>query len=143
MSERVSNKPPCYVLDSFALLAYLENEVGAPLVQDILTKARQGASQVLISLINYGECIYIVERERGLPQTQAMIGMVDQLPITIVDVDRNQVLAAAHLKAHFPISYADAFAVSLAQQRQAILLTGDPEFNKVQHLITVQWLSQG
>lgn len=139
----MSNKSPCFVLDSFALLAYLENEVGAPLVQDILTKARQGSGRVLLSLINYGECIYIVERERGLPQAQAMIGMIGQLPITIVDVDRNHVLAAAHLKAHFPISYADAFAVSLAQQRQAILLTGDPEFNKVQHLITVQWLSQG
>jgi len=130
------------VLDSFALLAYLENEDGALLVQDILTKASRGADQVLLSLINYGECIYIVERERGLLQAQTMIGMVEQLPIEIVDVDRTHVLAAAHLKAHFPISYADAFVVSLAQQRQATVLTGDPEFSKIQHLVTVQWLVQ-
>ncbi len=138
----MSSKAPCYVLDSFALLAYLENEDGALLVQDILTKASRGADQVLLSLINYGECIYIVERERGLLQAQTMIGMVEQLPIEIVDVDRTHVLAAAHLKAHFPISYADAFVVSLAQQRQATVLTGDPEFSKIQHLVTVQWLVQ-
>ncbi len=138
----MSDSAACYVLDSFALLAYLENEAGAALVEEILLNAKQGANQVLFSLINYGECLYIVERERGLLQAQMMIGMLDQLPIEIVEVDRTHVLAAAHLKAHYPISYADAFAVSLAQQRQATLLTGDPEFAKLQHLISIQWLSQ-
>lgn len=136
----MSDSAPCYVLDSFALLAYLENEAGALLVEEILMSAKQEVNQVLFSLINYGECLYIVERERGLLQAQTMIGMIDQLPIAVVEVDRTHVLAAAHLKAHYPISYADAFAVSLAQRRQATLLTGDPEFAKIQHLVTVRWL---
>lgn len=138
----MSDKTPCYVLDSFALLAYLENEAGASLVEEVLMNANQGVNQVLFSLINYGECLYIVERERGLLQAQTMIGMIDQLPIAVVEVDRTHVLAAAHLKAHYPIAYADAFAVSLAQRRQATLLTGDPEFAKIQHLVTVRWLPQ-
>lgn len=138
----MSDSASCYVLDSFALLAYLENAAGASLVEEILMSAKQGGNQVLFSLINYGECLYIVERERGLLQAQTMIGMIEQLPIVVVEVDRTHVLAAAHLKAHFPISYADAFAVSLTQQRQATLLTGDPEFAKIQHLVTVRWLPQ-
>ena len=71
-------------------------------------------------------CTYIVEREHGLLQAQTMIGMVEQLPIEIVEADRAHVFAAAHLKARVPISYAGASAVSLAQQRQAIVLTGEP-----------------
>ena len=51
-------------------------------------------------------------------------------------------LAAAHLKAQHPISYADAFVVALAQQMQATLLTGDPEFSQVESLVAVEWLLQ-
>jgi len=49
---------------------------------------------------------------------------------------------AAHLKAHHSISYADAFALALAQQEQAILLTGDPEFQQVASLAAIEWLPQ-
>ncbi len=138
MSDRLLH----FVLDSFALLAYLENEAGAELVGEILADAQQEECRVLFSLINYGECLYIVERERGLPAAQMLIGLIDQLPLVVVEPDRTHVFAAAHLKAHYPISYADAFAVALAQQSQATLLTGDPEFAKVQHLVTVHWLPQ-
>jgi len=49
-------------------------------------------------------------------------------------------LAAAHVKAHHPISYADAFAVALAQEMDASVVTGDPEFECVEELIPVVWL---
>lgn len=106
------------VLDSFALLEYLEDEAGATEVEERLLAARRSECQVLFSLVNYGECLYIVERERGVVQAQAMIGLVDQLPIEIVEPTIG-VFAAAHVKAQFPVSYADAFAISLAQQHQA------------------------
>lgn len=130
------------VLDSFALLAYLEDEAGAAEVEERLLAARRSECRVLFSLVNYGECLYIVERERGVVQAQTMIGLVDQLPIEIVEPDRTHVFAAAHIKAQFPVSYADAFAISLAQQHQATLLTGDPEFAKVEALISISWLSR-
>lgn len=135
-------EPPRYVLDSFALLAYLEGEAAAPQVRGILEQAEQGQAIVFLSSINFGECLYIVERERGLLQAQATISAVEQLSVRIVDVDRTQVFAAAHLKASYAISYADAFAAALAQEQNAILLTGDPEFANVQHLVTIDWLPQ-
>ena len=58
----------------------------------------------------------------------------------VVEADRKLALAAAHVKAHHAISYADAFAVALAQSRQATLLTGDPEFRKVENLVAIDWL---
>jgi hypothetical protein len=36
----------------------------------------------------------------------------------------------------------DRRRVTLAQLMQAPILTGDPEFHKVEHLVTVEWLPQ-
>jgi hypothetical protein len=32
--------------------------------------------------------------------------------------------------------------VALAQQMQAVILTGDPEFGKIEDLVAVEWLPQ-
>jgi len=138
----VSGERPRYVLDSFALLAYLAAEPGAAQVKAVLVAARARQAEAYLSIINYGELIYITEREQGLPAAQRAISAVDQLPIHLIEADRRQTLAAAHIKAHHAISYADAFAAALAEGLAATLLTGDPEFRKVANRITVEWLPQ-
>jgi len=138
----VSAKPAHYVLDSFALLAHLQAEPGGPRVQAILAQAAKQQVDVYLSIVNYGEAIYITEREQGLTAAQSLIATVDQLPITVVEADRKLTFAAAHLKARYSIAYADAFALALAQQQQATLLTGDPEFQQVESLVTIEWLPQ-
>ena len=50
------------------------------------------------------------------------------------------VLAAARIKAGYPISYADAFAVASAQREKATLVTGDPELRAVEHLVPILWI---
>jgi len=59
-----------------------------------------------------------------------------------VDVSRSTVLAAAHIKARFPISYADTFAVVAAQDHGGVVMTGDPEFRPLVDagLVAVEWL---
>ena len=133
-------KPPRYVLDSFALLAFLQNQAGGAPVRQILDQAARRQAEVFLCLINLGEAVYVAEREQGLPAAQSLLAAVDQLPITLVTADRGLTLAAAHIKAQFPLAYADAFAAALAEQQQAALLTGDPEFRHVEHLISVSWL---
>ena len=59
----------------------------------------------------------------------------------MVDVDRRAILGAAHVKAQHPISFADAFVVTLAVEEGATVLTGDPEFKRVEHLVPVHWLT--
>jgi predicted nucleic acid-binding protein len=41
-------------------------------------------------------------------------------------------MAAAEIKAQYPIAYAAAFAVAKAQRKNARIITGDPDFRKVQ-----------
>ncbi len=136
------SSPKAYVLDSFGLMAYLENEAATNQIVQIFTEAAEGRAHVYFSLINYGECLYIIEREQGLALAQEMIASVDQLPIEFVAADRVRIFAAAHLKAHYPISYADAFTVGLAQEFNASILTGDPEFRRVEEIVSILWLPQ-
>jgi ribonuclease VapC len=138
----VAGRPAAYVLDSFALLAYLEGEAGMPRVRSLLEGAGAQRHTVYLSLINLGEALYITERERGLVAARRTLGAVDQLPLEIVGVSRATVLAAAHIKTRFPISYADTFAVVTAQDRGAVVMTGDPEFRPLADagLVAVEWL---
>lgn len=131
-----------FVLDSFALLAYLEGEAGMMRVRDVLEDAAVRRQPVYLSLINLGEVLYITERERGLVAAGRTLGAVDELPIELVDVSRTTVLSAARIKASFRISYADAFAVVTARDHAATVITGDPEFRDVAHagVVEVEWL---
>jgi predicted nucleic acid-binding protein len=129
-----------YVLDSIALLAYLENETGAERVKALLKLAAQSKAQLFVSHISIGELLYIVERERGLAQAQFALNFVEQWPITQIEATRERVFAAAHIKAAHRLSYADAFVVALAIEMDAIILTGDPEFRSVENIAKVEWL---
>jgi ribonuclease VapC len=62
------------------------------------------------------------------------------LPIKIISASDNTVLEAAKIKGLYPISYADAFTVATAIQKKAVVVTSDPEYNKVDKLIKILWL---
>ena len=136
----MSTDAASYVLDSFALLAYLGGERGMARVREVLDNSAQGKCRALLSLISLGEVLYILERERSLPKAQQALAAIEQLPLEILPASRDAVLAAAHVKARFPLAYADAFVVAAAQQHEATILTGDPEFAGVQSLVRVEWL---
>jgi len=136
----MSPDPAVYVLDSFALLAYLGGERGMARVREILADSARGQCRACLSLINLGKVLYIIERERSLPQAQATLAAIEQLPLDILPASRGAVLAAAHVKARFPLSYADAFVVAAAQEHDGTILTGDPEFVAVQSLVRLEWL---
>lgn len=137
--------PPAelYVLDSYAVLAFLEAEPGSERVVELLQMAGKRACRLYMSVVNLGEVVYIVERERGLRKAQQTIARIDELPVEVVGVDRALALAAAHLKADCPIAYADCFAAALAQAKAAVLVTGDVEFRKVkpESGLKIEWLA--
>jgi len=133
---------PAYVLDSFAFIAYLENESAAPRIEKILEDAEDDKCRVYISIINLGEVIYTVERKYGLPKAQDTLALIQNMPIEILPADNQTVLAAAHVKANHALSYADAFVVVAAQKINGIIMTGDPEFTEVTELAKIEWLKK-
>ena len=138
---KMSADLPVYVLDSYALLAYLGGEAGTERVQTILREAESGSCRVVVSIINLGEVAYITEREGGLVRAQAVLGLIQQLPVEILPASEEAVFAAAHIKANYPVAYADAFAIAVAQMTGGTALTGDPEFRAVENIINIEWLS--
>ena len=126
------------VLDSFALLAYLKKESGFEKVKRLL--AAEDAHP-LMNDINVGEAYYIIARERGSAQADDFADIIlPSLPITLVANSFQEVIEAARIKAKYPLAYADCFAVATAYREKAPLITGDPEFKKVQEIIQIDWI---
>ncbi len=130
-----------YVLDSFALIAYAENEKGADIVTEIIADATEGRAELFMSVINFGEMYYIALREGGKQRAEKYKEMILRFPIKIVIAEMEEVLIAAQYKAHFKMSYADAFAAGLAEEKKAILVTGDKEFKQVDNKIKIELLN--
>lgn len=133
-------QPPACVLDSFALLAYLQDEPAASRIEKLLDEAGKAKRRLLLSIINLGEILYITERRGGLVKAQDALALIQQLPVEIVPVDEQAVFAAAHIKANHTISYADSFVVVVGIQENAVVITADPEFHSVELIVQVEWL---
>ena len=132
-----------FLLDSWAILAYLKKESPADQrVIELLSKARDGETQLFLSIINLGEIYYIVGRARGEDTAQYILEEIKRLPIEILSVDEKDVLSAARWKMKYPMAYADAFAASAAQNLQALLLTGDPELLALKDLLEIEILER-
>lgn len=131
-----------YILDAFALMAYFENEPGADRIEQILDEVRSERARAYISIINIGEVIYNTERKHGFNKAQDALAFIQELPVEVLPADNLTVLAAAHIKANHPVSYADAFVIVAAQKLNGIVMTGNPEFYDVTELANVEWLKQ-
>ena len=136
-------RPNSFVLDSYAVIGYLENESFSGRIQELLTNAKKGDPRLFFHAIHLGEVFYITLREQGQTLADLAYSRIKALPLKIVDhIDEKLLLQAATLKANHPISYADCFAAAMAMINKCPLLTGDPEFRSLEKegLITVQWL---
>lgn len=136
-----SAKKPEYVLDSFALFALLRSEKSQARVAELIAQAQSGSVTLHLSLINWGELVYVTERERGTAAAQRLIQNIGKMPIALAEVSRARVEAAAHIKSQYAVSYADAFAIALAQELGATLVTGDPEIKSVERIVSLLWLA--
>ena len=131
------------LLDSFALLSYLNKETGFEKVREALADAQVSDGSVLMNEVNVGETYYILHRQRGVQEAEYFLDTVlVGLPILLVQNDFQDVIDAARIKAEYPLSFADCFAVATARRESAIILTGDPEFKKIEHLAKIESLSK-
>ena len=130
-----------YVLDSYALITYFEDEPGADQVAQILSQLIQGKAKGYMSVVNWGEVYYNTMREEGVAEAEKVILQLDKFPIQIIEVNRDFAYEAAKLKGKYRIAYADCFAVALSLKLNASLVTGDLEFKKLKERISIQWIN--
>jgi ribonuclease VapC len=137
----MAKKPKAIVLDSWAVISYLEGEPTAETVADIIADAHEQGVPLLMTVVNAGEVWYIVAREASVADADASIKQLRDLGIAFIDADWDLARDSGYFKSRNKMSYADCFAAALARQRKAHLATGDPEFKQVEQEITVHWLT--
>lgn len=128
------------VLDSWALLAYFEGEHAGQKVRDILKEAAEQGRELYLSVVNWGEILYIIERRSGKDKRDEIAHLMNQMHLKIIDAGQDITRQAAAYKAKGGISYADCFAAALAKLKKAELLTGDKEFKEIENDVRILWI---
>jgi len=131
------------VLDSWALIAFFEDEPAAERVERLLVKAEAGTHNLLLCVVNWGEIYYNTMRTVSQQAAEQKAKEIAGLTIELVGVEADNlelVRQAAIYKATRRLSYADAFAAALAKIRNAELVTGDHEFRQIEDEIKIDWL---
>ena len=136
----MARKAKAYVLDAWAVIAYLEDEPSAPQIADLIASAHEDSIPVFMTVVNVGEVWYIIAREVSQEEANKSIKELHDLRIQFENVDWELTQEAARFKSQHKMSYADCFAAALAKIRKAELITGDKEFKVLQDEIKISWI---
>jgi len=115
-----------FVLDACALIAFLNDESGADIVENLLEKAKHGLNDLVMNKVNLLEIYYGIYRDDGFETASGIMQTIENLPIQIISSLSDKVfLEAGRLKAEHRISLADSIAIAEANVRDAQLVTAD------------------
>lgn len=136
----MARKPKGYVLDTWAIIAYLEDEPSASQIADLIASAHEEQIPVYMNVVNVGEVWYIIAREVSEEEANKSIKELHDLRIQFVDVDWELTREAARFKSQHTMSYADCYAAALAKSKKADLVTGDKEFKPLENEVKIAWI---
>ncbi|MBF0386685.1 MAG: type II toxin-antitoxin system VapC family toxin [Candidatus Omnitrophica bacterium] len=128
------------VLDTSAILAYVQDEPGSARVGALLKEALNEHRKIFISFATMSEVYYIVCQKNGLAAARKLVVLLKELPVTIVHSNERITLAAGRIKATCRLSFADAFIAATALETKALLVHKDPEFEPLATSITLEAL---
>ena len=127
------------MLDSWALLAYFQDEPSADAVEGLLLPGPK-QPRLLMTVVNAGEVWYSYARRVSEETAHERIDQIKMAGIKLIDADWKLTREAARYKSRHPIAYADCFAAALAKRERARLVTGDPEFKMLENEISIMWI---
>ncbi len=129
-----------YVIDACGLIAYLRAEEGG----NRLAEELKSGHEFYLHSVTLGEIYYDSIRVAGTDYANALVEDVLKLPIEVIwNIDLSLIRLVGEFKTSFRMSYADAFVVALASQKQASIITTDHhEFEPVESVGSIKfyWL---
>jgi len=129
-----------FIFDSYALLKVFQKEKGYENIVGLLGNIKKTQITKYINIINVGEIIYTTKREFGDQKKLEVLASIERLNFTILQATNSLVYQASEYKTQYSISYADCFILASAIEYKATIVTGDPEFKKVEHLVDIVWV---
>ena len=115
-----------FVLDACALIALINKEDGAEIIEDVLKRAQAGNVSIIMNKLNFLEVYYDLYRSYGEEVADKLIRNINKPPIVIHSELSDTVFKeAGRLKASYKISIADSIALGEAIVSGGQLLTSD------------------
>jgi len=136
----MARKPKALALDSWSVLAYLEDEPAGQQVADLIADAHESDTPLMMTVVNAGEVWYLIARETSEAEADRSLVELAQLGIQFFDADWKLTHEAARFKVKGKMPFADCFAAALAKENKADLVTGDLEFKQVESEVKIHWL---
>jgi predicted nucleic acid-binding protein len=125
-----------FVLDTSALMAFIEKEEGAERVRDILL-----SKSIILPWLSILEIVYISQRELGEEEALTRYALLKKLNAKVVwDADEALLLNAARIKSTHSLSLADSIIAAITTQYDAVLLHKDPEYEPLQDILDMEIL---
>jgi len=131
------------VLDAQPVVAFINGEAGASLIEALLDRAGRGDTRLLMAVVNVAEVMIVQERRGGADASHRTLELLQDLPIDLVAVDLELAARAAYFKFRGGISLADSFAAAVAHRDGIPVLTGDREFERIANSVEVIWFGGG
>src|SRR4051794_1582270 len=103
-----------YILDSSAILRYLDDDAGAIRVAEIIKSHLAGKAEVVIAAPHWGEVAGITCKVHGGDAMDLALPRLIAFGMKVVPADAARAVAAAMIKLKKRIPYVDAFGVELA-----------------------------
>jgi predicted nucleic acid-binding protein len=129
-----------YVLDANAIVDFVESGHGSGTVERLLNDALRQRGSILVSVVNWGEVFYLLWNRRGAENARQVMAKLSPLPLEVIPVDEVQAFKAAEIKVLHKLSFVDGLAAALAELRNATLVTGDRDFERLGRRVRILWL---
>ncbi|MCL2753750.1 MAG: type II toxin-antitoxin system VapC family toxin [Defluviitaleaceae bacterium] len=133
-----------FVLDACAVVALLKNEDGGAVVESLLIHASDEKADVFMHRANLIEVYYGFLREDGKKIAKSYVKAIENSRINIIDnISQKLMFKAGELKTDYKLSFADTFAVALAMEMDASLVTSDHHEMDVldnNNVVSILWI---
>lgn len=129
-----------YVLDSSAILRYLDGEAGADRVSEIIKGHLAGRCEAILSALHWGEVAGITCKMHGRAAMDLVLSRLSAFGLQIVPADATRAVDASLIKLKRDIPYVDAFGVELANSGDRVLVTADFDFKPASRDVKIEFL---
>lgn len=124
-----------YVLDTSAVLAFIEDEEGAEVIENLIVGAVGGTNELYISAVTSVEVYYISIQEQGRETANERLSLIESLPLTEKPLNHELIKISGEIKASKAMSFADSCIAGLSKFMKAVLVHKDPEFEQTEDVI--------
>jgi predicted nucleic acid-binding protein len=130
-----------FVLDSSAVLRYIDSEAGADRVNAIFKTCVKGEARMCIPAPQWGEVSGELRKKLGATGGMRVLESLLPFELDVIPATAERAVHAAALRVDRKIPFADAFGLDLAMDStDHILITADYDFKDVADMARIEFL---